>query len=153
MYAYIRYFGVAGIASLLVLNSNEGNRLGFSRGICLGWIIWEAFLTQSLLTCVELVLLVRGKLTYFLSSCALNECLSSVYVLYDRNRIVLWFLSVLFVIETAGLIAVAAYAVPSSRFNLEIGCVVTSAVPTLSLIGWYALSLSNSLPRADPPLV
>ncbi|KAK7690397.1 hypothetical protein QCA50_007055 [Cerrena zonata] len=119
VYAYVRYFGVAGIASLLILNSNEHNRLGFSHGICLGWIIWEAFLTHSLLIFVEIVLLLR------------------IYVLYDKNNVLLWILLALLTIETLILLGIAAYSIPRSIFSLELGCVVISA-PPLNLVAWLA---------------
>ena len=48
------------LSSLLVLNSNEGNRMGFSNGICLGWIIWETVLLHTHQVSVEYILLLRG---------------------------------------------------------------------------------------------
>lgn len=154
-YAYVRYVGVAGVAcvpplrmkgcvpkivffsSLLVLNSNEGNRLGFTNGICLGWIIWETVLSHTLELSAEYILLLRG--TYPSNLCFFRDNLiviSLVYILYNKSKALLWVLSSIFIAEAIALTAIEIYSVAKVVYNLEIGCIVTSTRPVYVAL-WY----------------
>lgn len=159
-YAYVRHFAVLALAFacflfLVVamtnvlfqfsvsLNSNEGNHLGFTDGACHGWMVYEAFLSISLILVVEGILLIRST-----SGCSpstdKNSLVTAVYALYDRSRRLLWILAIFFVCETLTAIVALAISISVASYSLELGCVVTST-PRLYMASWYVSGLYEDI--------
>ncbi|CAL1712778.1 unnamed protein product [Somion occarium] len=118
-YLYVRHFAMIALASLLILATNEHNRLGFSSGTCRGWIIYESFLSISLVLLVEAILMIR------------------IYAIFARSKRLLQILSLLFIAECVVSVTGQAFSIINLSFSLELGCVVTSTPPAY-MASWIA---------------
>lgn len=65
-------------------------------------------------------------------------CLSSVYALYNRNKTILWTISLLFIAEITAMITVLAITIPRMTFNAQ--CLITAA-PGLFMAFWWVVPL------------
>ncbi|KAK7690339.1 hypothetical protein QCA50_006996 [Cerrena zonata] len=118
-YLYIRHFGMLSLASLLFLSTNDHNKHGFSHAVCRGFIVYECFLTLSLIFVVECVLMIR------------------IYAIFGQNRRLLRVLSLFLACETVVAAVGQGYTSARTVFDLQLGCVATLA-PTLFIASWIA---------------
>ena len=68
----------------------------------------------------------------------------SVYVLYERNRRMLWILSSILAIEAIVSTAIEIYSISGVVYNLTLGCIVASTRQVYLTI-WYESDLSFML--------
>lgn len=132
----------------LVFYTNVLGLIKPSPSQCTAWLRFEAAGGQILFFCIEIVLILRGTLSFlflFIYS-FLNRSYFTVYAFYGRSKPLLFCILALFALETASRITILAITIPEILIlpsplpqNLHAGACLVVKDPKLFSSYWYVL--------------
>lgn len=105
----------------------------FTTSGCKGWIYHQLIFVEVLTFIVEMILVIRCKLSLTPSELQFLADAHLVYVLYNQNKIILWTMILVFVAEVAMMVACLAIVLPRLTFSPD--CLVAS-VPGFFMTYW-----------------
>ncbi|OCH88132.1 hypothetical protein OBBRIDRAFT_109255 [Obba rivulosa] len=124
MYLVSRYFPWTFQLALLTLSSNGSTGAFFTAEQCSKWVAMQAMMLQTIVTVVDIILIIR------------------VYALYNKSRMLLTCIVILFAAEVTVLCYVLAEVVPKLRYNST--CFVISS-PRLFIVYWITSLVFESI--------
>ncbi|KAJ3553304.1 hypothetical protein NM688_g3686 [Phlebia brevispora] len=112
-YIIVRYLPIFNMGATATMNMP----IHFSSAGCLGWVVDQLVFMEIVTIVVEVILVMR------------------LYILYNRNKVILWTIVILFAVEIAVMISALAVSLPKITF--EGHCYVLSA-PSFYAAYWMA---------------